>query len=123
MELVELAHVSLDERDLEGGRALLLQSLPLLRELRDVSMVARCLEGVAAVIGKVEPEHALRIFGVVAALREAAGAPLPQEDETLPHSRLAPSRRMLGDERSAAEVMFGRRMRMDDAIELAMSVC
>jgi non-specific serine/threonine protein kinase len=70
--------IAQDRGERQRALALHQESLTLFHELGDMVGVAWSLEGLATVIGALgQPERAARLFGRAAALREAAGAPLP----------------------------------------------
>lgn len=121
LSLNTLADVVLDEGDYASARPLLDESLAINRDLGDQTAIAYLIEdygGLAA--AESQPEHALRLAGFAAALREAIGAPLPPAEQARVDRMIAPAQAALQD--TAAQVWAaGRALELGQAIALALA--
>ena len=90
-------------------------SLDAARATGDDRAVALAVEGLAGSAGLVGGHRrAARLLGVAAALREAAGAPLPSDERHDVHRIAARTREALGDADFLAELRRGERLDLDD---------
>jgi non-specific serine/threonine protein kinase len=119
--LRELARLRGARGDLAAGCAHLAECMEILRALGDRQGVAVAMEacaGLAAAAGQVE--RALRLAGVAAAIREAIGSPISAADAEGLESSLAAARASLGEEGSARALEAGKRLTLEQAVELAV---
>ena len=94
---VNLADLLTEQHDHAGARALLGEALRTYRDAGDRQGVARSLEGCARLAAAAGPAaQAVRLAGAAAALREAAGAPLPPPERLTLDRHLAAARRRSG---------------------------
>ena len=90
-------------------------ALGLFTELADPAMIARCLDGVAAIAAHDDPYAAARLFGAAAAVRDRLGRVLAPED-TLTHQRAgARLRSLLTDATFANATTEGRSLPLVEA--------
>ena len=76
--LVQRGYLFLMQNDLPAAREDIVESLTLQREIRDLRFGAMALEVCAwLAVEEGDPLRAARLLGVVAAMREAIGAPIP----------------------------------------------
>jgi hypothetical protein len=75
--------------------------------------------GLAA--AEAKPEKALQLAGFAAALRESIGAPLPPSEQARVDRMIAPARTALPESAVTVAWETGRSMRLEQAIELALS--
>jgi hypothetical protein len=122
LSLNTLADVVLDEGEFGDARPLLNESLEINRDLGDQTAIAYLLEDYAG-LAAAEARHqkALQLGGFAAALREAIGAPLPPSEQMRVDRMLAPARSALSEYAVTAEWEIGRSLKLDQAIELALS--
>jgi non-specific serine/threonine protein kinase len=124
--LYDLAAVALRQGDYGRAAALYEEGLDLSREIgikRDMikSDIAGCIEGFAVVAGaQGEQERAARLFGAAEALREAINYPLSPADRPLYDRSVAAVRARLGEEAFREAWEEGRRMTMEEAVQLAV---
>ena len=111
-----LAAVVRLQGDLDRAAALCAESLALFRELEDSLGIALCLDSLARLaVESRQPERAARLYGAAAALRDAAGSPLPP-DQRADHERgVAAARAGLGEAAFAAGWDAGRMLPSDQA--------
>jgi len=122
LSLNTLADVVLDEGAFADARPLLDESLEINRELGDQTAIAYLIEdygGLAA--AEAKPEKALQLAGFAAALRESIGAPLPPSEQARVDRMIASARAALPESTGAAQWEVGRSLRLEQAIELALS--
>jgi predicted ATPase len=78
MVLDSLAYLASEQGDLDRAAALYRECLSALVEVQNGQAIAGSLEGLAGVLAaQGDPAQAARLYGAAAALREAAGSPLP----------------------------------------------
>jgi non-specific serine/threonine protein kinase len=96
--LLNLGDVMLCQNDYRQALALYQQGLGCFWSIGDKAGVAHCLEGVAKTLYKRRDLKAMvRLYGAIAALRSAIGAPLPLADRQEYESILAHAREQLGE--------------------------
>ena len=123
LSLNTLADVVLDEGKFGDARPLLDESLVINRELGDQTAIAYLIEdyaGLAAAENNLE--KALRLAGFADALRESIGAPLPPSEQARVDHMIAPARGALPESIVAVEWEAGRSLKLEQAIELALSI-
>ncbi len=122
LSLNTLADVVLDEGIFTEARPLLDESLAINRELGDQTAIAYLIEdygGLAAAEGK--PKKALQLAGFADALRASIGAPLPPAEQARVDRMIEPARESLPESLAAAEWEAGRSLKLEEAIELALT--
>jgi predicted ATPase len=97
---------------LEAGRPaeaaeLFSRALVIARESANREYVAYALEGLSAVHAERRPEHAARLLGGAAAIRQAAGSRRDPVEEELHERTVATIREHLGDDRLEASLAAG----------------
>jgi len=116
-----LAVVALEQELYERSSALAAQGLELLRQVRAEDGVAECLEILAAVeAARGRPGPAARLFGAVAALREALGVPAQPIFRPSYEQWSASARGGLGEKKFAAAWAAGREMTLEQAVAYAL---
>jgi adenylate cyclase len=122
LSLNTLADVVLDEGKFGDARPLLDESLALSRELGDQTAIAYLIEDYAGLAAaEARPQKALQLAGFAAALRESIGAPLPPSEQARVDRMIAPARAALGESTVTVEWDTGRSLKLEQAIELALS--
>ncbi len=118
--LANLARVRLLRGDPTAARGLFLDALRLARERNDRRVTAEVVQGLSAVLACEErPVDAVRLLGAAEALRETTGAALSPLEVLVGERFLSPVRASLGDTAFDAERTNGRRLGLDEAVELA----
>jgi predicted ATPase len=118
--LLALARYTDRDGDVAQAGRLCEEALRLAQQSGDRLLLARGLEGVAALVAKETPELAVRLAGAADALREALGARLlPAERARLGHWQ-APARRALGEVPFAKAWALGRCQHLDLAVADAL---
>ncbi|MBV9602873.1 MAG: hypothetical protein JOZ87_39315, partial [Chloroflexi bacterium] len=118
--LLALARYAALDGDLAQAGRLCAEALQLAQQSGDRLVLARGLEGVAALVSGDMPELALRLAGAADALREALGARvLPAESARLMRWQAA-ARQALGEEPYAKAWALGRSQRLDLALADAL---
>lgn len=122
LSLNTLADVVLDEGEYGDARPLLDESLEINRELGDQTAIAYLIEDYAG-LAAAEARHqeALHLAGFASALRESIGAPLPPSEQARVDRMLAPARSALLESNVTSEWEIGRSLKLEQAIELALS--
>src|SRR5262249_28724977 len=98
VSLWALGDLAWDQGDKAGGRALLREALPLLRDLGEAGSLLLCLERLAATGASQEPQWAVRLLAAAEAWRSAVGLPLPQAEESRYRSAVDAVRAALGQD-------------------------
>jgi predicted ATPase/tRNA A-37 threonylcarbamoyl transferase component Bud32 len=94
--LVDLGNLAREQEDYPASDALYRESLILFQDLGHKRGIARVLESFASSAAEqAQPERALRLAGVAAALRQAIGAPLTSAEQTKLEQSLELARRRL----------------------------
>jgi non-specific serine/threonine protein kinase len=113
--------IALNVGDLSSARDLLIESLTILRALRDIRHCVHGLEISAwLAAARREPERTARLLGAASSLRESLGMPIPRAFQ-IQYDRFVP----LARAQVAAAVWQqawaeGRTLALDDAIEYAL---
>ena len=115
--------VAKKEGDYGRARTMVVEGLTLVGELGNKFFIALCLEFLAGIdqIQK-QPERAARLYGVVEALRQDIGTPIPPVDRDDYDRSVAAVRAELGEEAFAAAWAEGRTMTIEDAVKYALKV-
>jgi ATP/maltotriose-dependent transcriptional regulator MalT len=120
---VNLAHLLAEQHDPAGARALLREALISYRDAGDREGVARSLEGCARLAATEGlAAQAVRLAGAAAALRVAAGSPLPTEEQLALDRHLAPARATLGGRAADAAWAAGRSWPAEQATAEALAI-
>jgi predicted ATPase len=107
--------------DPERGVVLSKESLALFRELGNRKAVAVCLERLAGIAQSMgQWERSVRLFGAARALRDALGASLSRDEQTVQEEQLAPLRAALGNARFIAAWEAGRALAWEEATAEAL---
>ena len=98
------------------------ESLEINRELGDQTAIAYLIEDYAG-LAAAEARHqkALHLAGFASALRESIGAPLPPSEQARVDRMLVPARSALLETNVTSELEIGRSLKLEQAIELALS--
>jgi tetratricopeptide (TPR) repeat protein len=116
--LADLGNLAKEQRDYRGADSLYRESLSAFQELehkRGVARLLECFAGSAA--AQSEPERALRLAGVAAALRQSLGVPLtPAERGNLERS-LEPARQAMPTAAGRTAWLEGWVMPIEKALE------
>jgi hypothetical protein len=98
-----------------------LEGLALSRELADPFRIADNLEYLANVIGAAgRGEHAARLLGAAAIIRETIGAPRTSVGQALTEQAVTEARSALGEELWAAAFAAGRALSVEEAVAEAL---
>ena len=97
---------------MQAGR-LFAEALQLAQQAGDRMVLARGLEGVAALVSRYTPELAVRLAGAADALREALGARVLRAESARLTRWQAAARQALGEEPCAKAWALGRCQRPD----------
>jgi len=119
--LRELGRLAAAQGDIPAGCTHLAECMDILRSLGDKQGLAVAVEacaGIAAAAG--QPERALRLAGAARAIRESIGSPISAADAELLEPSLAKARIALGEAGSEAALEAGKRLTVEQAIELAV---
>jgi tetratricopeptide (TPR) repeat protein len=120
--LHRLGRAALDAGDADQALMLLGHSLRLVRSTGDDEAIAGILDGVASAAAARADRRAGELFGAVAALRAAHGAPRPPADEDGYRRAVTLVRTTLGDEAFAAAETAGRALAPGEAIAMALAI-
>jgi non-specific serine/threonine protein kinase len=119
--LHHLGVVAWHQGDYSRAEKLYREGLAISWEIGDRLDIAWCLEGLAAVAEtQGQPERAARIYGMAEALRQAIGAPLPPSECPDYDRSISAVRARLGEEAFKAVWEEGRKMILEEAIQLAV---
>src|SRR5262249_15361834 len=119
--LLALARYAALDGDVAQAGRLCAEALQLAQQAGDRLVLARGLEGVAALVSRDMPELAVRLAGAADALREALGARvLPAESVRLTRWQAA-ARQVLGEEPCAKAWALGRCQGLDLALADALA--
>jgi len=120
--LASLALMAVYRGDYATARDVFTDSLTIFTELHDRRGIAESLEGLAGVAGlQYRPDDAARLFGLAAALRESAGAPLLAGDRARYESALAAAREQLDEPAWSAAWQSGQEADFDEEVALLIS--
>jgi non-specific serine/threonine protein kinase len=120
--LHRLGRAVLDAGDAEQALVLLGHSLRLVRSTGDYEAMAGILDAVASAAAARSAQRTGQLFGAVAALRAAIGAPRPPVDEVGYQRAVTLVRATLGDDAFAAAETAGRALQLGDAIAMALAI-
>jgi non-specific serine/threonine protein kinase len=126
--LRRVGRVALHRGHYDRATEIFKEGLSLFRKRGDKRSIVECLEGLAAVAGaEGQPERAARLYGVAEALRKAIDVSLtpsffpPLPPDRADHDRsVAAARAGLGEEAFKAAWEEGRRMKIEEAVQLAV---
>jgi hypothetical protein len=117
LALCRLGTVAYTQGDDDRATALYGESLTLRRELGNKHGLAECLEGLAEVaVTQRQLEHAVRLLGAAAALREATGAPLSPGERARYDRDVSAMRAGLGEAAFAAAWATGKAMPLEQVL-------
>jgi DNA-binding CsgD family transcriptional regulator len=122
-------HVALDnlgwaallQGDHERARSYYEEGLTICKELGDKMIASESLEGMACISASDGGERAAKMFGAAQALCEAVGYHHTPEEAALREPYLATTRSRLGEAAWEEALAQGRAMRLEEAIEYALS--
>jgi predicted ATPase/DNA-binding CsgD family transcriptional regulator len=117
-----LAHLLLDQGAVAEAGHLLAESLALAQEGGDRLELARSLEGLAGVAMAIRPDHAVRLAGAAAALREALGTRAYPWERARLDRWLGAARRSLGPQAYAVAWTEGRDLPLDQVLAGALTL-
>ena len=120
--LVDLGNLARDHSDYQTSRSQYRESMKLFQELGQKRGMARLLDCLACSAAlQSQPEHALRLAGAAAAMRQVLGAPLPLADQARLEKTLESARQSLSPTIAAAAWMDGWTTSADKTIGDALS--
>jgi len=120
--LVDLGNLARDHSDYQTSRSQYRESMKLFQELGQKRGMARLLDCLACSAAlQSQPEHALRLAGAAAAMRQVLGAPLPLADQARLEKTLESARQSLSPTIAAAAWMDGWTTPADKTIGDALS--
>jgi tetratricopeptide (TPR) repeat protein len=118
----EFAHVLRRHGELDEPLATYRDLLPKWRDLGHRAAVAHELECIAFIlIKKEEPERAANLLGAAEALREAIDSQMTSTEQEEYRKEVSALRELLGETEFKKQWDTGRKMTMDEAIELALA--
>ena len=120
LALSVLAALALRRGDWDRARTVMRESLVRYRDVGNSVGMANCLEVLAVAATQREPLLAARLFGAGAAVYEVTGSPRPPLIDSDCERALAHLRTVLGEGTSAFAVAAGRRMALEDAVDLGL---
>jgi DNA-binding NarL/FixJ family response regulator len=117
-----LGSAALSSGNLERAKAVLAESLALLREVGDKDSISASLEGLACVAGaRGEAARAARLFGAARALHDAIGYQQTLDEQALRNPYLTAARSRLEEESWEATFAERQAMTLEKAVEYAHS--
>ncbi|HNQ94175.1 MAG TPA: tetratricopeptide repeat protein, partial [Anaerolineales bacterium] len=117
----DFAHVLRQHGELDEALTIYKEVLPKWKDLGHRAAVAHVLECIGFVlIRKEEPERAINLLGAANALREAIDSEMTQIEREEHAKEVSALRELLGEAAFNKEWEKGRKMTMDEAIELAV---
>ncbi len=123
VSLVRLGYAARDRGDDARALALFAEGLALFTELGDRRIIALALDGVAGLaVAWGQPEHAARLFGAAAALREANGLPVDPASRAAHGRDVAAARALLGEDAFAAGWATGAAFPLPVAVAEATAI-
>jgi tetratricopeptide (TPR) repeat protein len=121
--LSDLGVVAQSRGDLDEAAHHYAESVRLFRDLGDTWYVASPLAGLASIaVVQGYPKVAARLLGVAEALRVASGATVFTSEQERDEQTAAAARAALGDAAYARAVAAGRSMRIEQAVDEAMTI-
>jgi predicted ATPase/DNA-binding CsgD family transcriptional regulator len=118
--LANLGHIKLALHDRPGAAVAFRSALEAWRALGNTVDITECLEGVAAVVVDAQPRRAAQLLGSAEALRQRSGAPVAAVEQRRYAELLSRVRSHLRDDTFTAAWHHGRRLSMDNAVDLAL---
>jgi tetratricopeptide (TPR) repeat protein len=119
--LANLGAMMNDQGDAGRAEVSFYDSLSILRDLGQRDDIIECLEGFgAAAILRRHPHRGMRLLGASQALRDAIGAPLPPYKHARFQRVMENGAAQLDPESLESELLIGRKMSLDEAIEYAL---
>ena len=119
--LCDLANLERDQGNFRGARRLYCDSIRTFQDVGHKRGIAKVLENLAAsAAAQSRSEHALRLAGSAAALRQRLGAPLTPAEQATLDKALQPARQALGSAAGLTIWMEGWGMPLEHAIEAAL---
>ncbi len=119
--LSDFAHILRQHGELDEAWAIYKDVLPKWKDLGHRAAVAHVMECIGFVlVRKEEPERAINLLGAANALREAIDSEMTQLEKEEHAKELSALRELLGEEEFQKQWDMGRRLSMDEAIELAL---
>ena len=119
--LSDFAHVLRQHGELDEALTIYEDVLPKWKDLGHRAAVAHVMECIGFIlIRQQEPERAILLLGAANALREAIDSEMTSMEKEEHAKELSALRELLGEEAFSKEWGKGRKMTMDDAIELAL---
>jgi DNA-binding CsgD family transcriptional regulator len=123
VSLVRLGYVVRDRGDSARALALFAEGLSLFTELGDRRIIAMALDGVAGLaVAWGQPEHAARLLGEAAALREASGLPVDPSCRAAHGRDVTAARTALGEDAFVAGWATGAAFPLPVAIAEATAI-
>src|SRR5207237_737647 len=120
--LIDLGNLARDNRDYQTSRSQYRESMKLFQELGQKRGMARLLDCLACSAAlQSQPEHALRLAGAAAAMRQVLGAPLPLADQARLEKTLESARQSVSPTIAAAAWMDGWTTPADKTIRDALA--
>ena len=119
--LCDLANLERDLGNFGEARRHYCDSIKTFREVGHKRGIAKVLENLAAsAAAQLLPEHALRLAGAAAALRQRLGAPLTPAEQAALDRALEPARYALGSDARLRLWMEGWSMPLEQAVDAAL---
>jgi hypothetical protein len=123
MSLANLGAVRVAQNDLDGGNAVLQESLSLFEELSDGRGLAECLSGLAQVAAaRGRHEQSALLLGAAKALRESLAMSLSPVEQAAEERARGAVRDALGDKAFTAAMAKGAAMQTEAALQCARKV-
>ena len=120
--LANMGALKNDQGDARQAEAFCRSSLSILKNLGQRDDIIECLEGFAGVgILLGQPRRAARLFGAAQALREVIGAPVPPYKHARYRRFLESLAAHLDPETLESDLMIGKNMSLDEAIDYALN--
>lgn len=118
-----MASAAIDQGDLPGARALLLEAVALSRQVEGTTIAYGTLLAHFARLAAAEgePERALRLASAALAVRQETGTQLHAYDRDLVERSVEPARRLLGPKAAAAVWAEGQGMTLEEALAYALA--
>ncbi len=115
--LSNLGEVARDLGEHAAAVAYYREGLGLWADLKDRWNTAATLDGLAGLAAELRrPDAAVRLFGAAAAMRDAAGVPLPPNERAEHERYLGLAREALGEASFAAAWKAGQSLALEEAI-------
>ena len=120
--LADLGDLERGQGEHDAARALYAESLKTCQATKNQRGIARLLECFArSAAAQARPEHALRLAGAAAALRQSLGAPLTSAEQARFERDIEPARQALTQTAGTTAWMEGWEMPVEKAVEQALS--